>query len=83
MVRKFLAFACIALAACHTGIARAAAFVERVALFAFEAIARPSFDFRAVPSGSFAGPAFAYDGPPVHSLRHEAGMSRRAADRHT
>lgn len=26
---------------------------------------------------------FMNDAPPAHTLRHEAGMSRRAADRHT
>lgn len=77
----FALSACVALASAAAAYVVSA--IERGIAFAFNAIASPltrapSFD-RLVPSG----PALAYDGPPVHFTRHEAGVSRRSAARHT
>jgi hypothetical protein len=62
---------------------RARVAVDWVVGFVFDVLAQP-FDFAArFPRAAVAaGPAFAYDGPPIHSLRHEAGTAQRAAARH-
>jgi hypothetical protein len=67
-----------------TAWTRTVIYFERAIDFLVSAIAQPfnaflpSFDRLLV-----ASPAYAYDAPAVHFLRHEAGTSRRSAARHT
>jgi hypothetical protein len=87
VLRRYSIFAAISAALCvaSSAIAAACHAVERFVGAMFDVLARPGFDrslgFNQL--GAFDGPALAYDGPPVHGLRHEAGVSRRAAARHT
>lgn len=55
--------------------------VERAVAFAFDVLARPVNFIPGFGRLAFDGPAPAYDAPPIHALRHEAGTPRRAADR--
>lgn len=55
----------------------AAAFLYMVATVAQPFVGFARWSVAAVQGG----PALAYDGPPVHSLRHEAGTSRISAAR--
>jgi hypothetical protein len=61
--------------------AAALAWVDRAVSFAFSALASPAA-YRPRPTALLLrGPALAYDGPPIHALRHEAGTPQRAAHR--
>jgi hypothetical protein len=57
---------------------------RRAVAFAFDVLARP--EPMLAGNGGFTGLLVGhrrtYDVPPIHSLRHEAGTPRRAADRH-
>lgn len=83
-----IGLACIATATMATAFARARdtvlGAISWAVAFVFDVLARP---VNIGPAFAFAnltgGPALAYDGPPVHSLRHEAGVSRRSAARNT
>jgi len=83
------AFAMIAMAAAVLALPAAAfdlarGWIERAVAFAFHVLARPvSFATGFGPVATADGPALAYDGPPVHQLRHEVGVSRRSAARNT
>lgn len=58
-------------------------YVDRAIRFVVDILARPNrLDFREGFGGFVnGGPTLAYDGPNIHELRHEAGVSRRSAAR--
>lgn len=75
-----IVFAALACLASIPG--RFVAAIERGVSILFDILARPEpVAFAGIDQAAFASPALAYDAPPAHSLRHEAGMSRRAAAR--
>lgn len=80
------------LSACYATATAAAAECWRSTVSAIGRFVELSLAFLANPTSimptfarlAVAGtPALAYDAPPQHFLRHEAGTARRAADRHT
>lgn len=84
--RRFSIFAAVSLVLAGTAaaFARSLAAIERFVDIAFAVLARP--EPALAGNGGFTGLLVGhrreYDAPPLHSLRHEAGTSRRAADRH-
>jgi hypothetical protein len=81
MRRSFYAFACLAVVAACAVRDFVALAVDRAFRAVFEVLAEaPRFAIAAFGQPA-TGPRFAYDGPPVHELRHEAGTSRRSAAR--
>lgn len=72
-------FLSLAIAFVHSGFARA---IDRAIDFVLSAVPwqAPAF---AIEGWSDYSNSMVTDAPPLHSLRHEAGTSRRAAARHT
>lgn len=79
-----LGLAAMIICACSVAGSAIAAAVSRGIALAFEVLARPARFLQDVLAAPVtAGPALSYDGPPVHHLRHEAGVSRLSAARNT
>lgn len=73
--------ACLCLASCLAFVSRAVAYV--VAGFREIRSSAAAFVWSTIEPALRARPVLAYVGPSSsHELRHEAGTSRRAADRH-
>lgn len=74
--------ALFAAAAVSFAIGAALRGIERAVLFAFDFLARPGALLPAgYPVGTDQAPRSFYSSPDIHSLRHEAGTSKRAAAR--
>lgn len=82
--RRFSIFAALSLcfAASAAAFERARLAIERFVFTALSVLARPAIYHPRPTALLLRGPALAYDGPPIHSLRHEAGTPQRAARRH-
>lgn len=84
MHRSILALAAAFSAAAFSIRAAAVAMIDFAIAYAFAWLGDARAFIETAPRTAVAGgPALHYDAPPIHGLRHEAGVSRRAAERHT
>jgi hypothetical protein len=85
MAGRFRLFSVIAAVSLFASTAWAGAYslISRAIDYFVSAIAQPFIALLPSFDRLVASPALAYDAPAAHFLRHEAGVSRRSAARHT